>query len=60
MEKDPPARSALSKFLFELADFITSGKRWWLLPMIVVLLILSLFGVIAGIAPSMPFIYALF
>ncbi len=44
----------------ELLHFLGAEKRWWLIPMVVVLLVFGvLFVVIQGSAIS-PFIYALF
>lgn len=42
----------------EFMEFLGENKKWWLLPIIVVLL---LFGVLFLVAPSVaPFIYTLF
>jgi hypothetical protein len=46
--------------LRELWDFMRERKKWWLGPLILVLILLSLLIVFAeGSAPA-PFIYALF
>ena len=46
-------------FLFELWDFLRTSKKWWMLPILIVML---LFGVIlvAGNSAVAPFIYTLF
>ena len=43
----------------EFAEFLVHRKRWWLTPIIVILLVLGLFIGLTGTAIS-PFIYALF
>lgn len=45
--------------LVELLDFVGHNKKWWLLP---ILLVLGIFGIIAALASSSvaPFIYTLF
>ncbi len=47
-------------FASDLWDFIVTGRRWWLTPVIAVLIFLAAFALIAGLAPVMPFIYTLF
>jgi len=46
--------------LTELYDFVVHGKRWWLIPILLVLGFLATFALLAGVAPVMPFIYTLF
>lgn len=42
----------------EFMEFLSENKKWWLLPIIIVLL---LFGALFLVAPSVaPFIYTLF
>lgn len=41
-------------------DFLKVRKKWWLLPLVVVLLFLSLFIVLTSGSVLAPFIYALF
>lgn len=55
-------RSMSSNFgvVGELLGFLWSNKRWWLIPMVTVLLmfgLLVIFGTASGLA---PFIYTLF
>lgn len=62
--KTPPGLDELSSqrrpsFAAELLDFLKHNKKWWLLP---ILLLLGLFGllmVLAGTGAA-PFIYTLF
>ncbi|MHC5112301.1 MAG: DUF5989 family protein [Planctomycetota bacterium] len=40
--------------------FIKQEKKWWLIPLITVLLIVGAFLVFAGSSPLAPFLYPLF
>lgn len=44
----------------ELLGFVWRGKRWWLTPVIVVLLLVSFMVVLLESSAIAPFIYALF
>jgi len=44
----------------ELLRFFWSRKRWWLTPMIVLLLLFAIFIVVAQTSALAPFIYSLF
>ena len=46
-------------FLREMWDFVRFNKKWWLTPIILVLLVLGALIVIGGTAAA-PFIYTLF
>jgi len=46
-------------FVRELWDFIRVNKKWWLTPIILVLLVLGALIIIGGTAAA-PFIYTLF
>lgn len=48
-------RSALGDWF----GFFSSSKKWWLMPMIAVLLVLALLFVLSGTVAA-PFIYTLF
>jgi hypothetical protein len=54
-QAERPARS----FASELWDFVRSNKKWWLTPIILVLVLLGAILVIGGTAAA-PFIYTLF
>lgn len=43
----------------EFLDFILHNKKWWLIPIIVVLLLLGLLALLSGTGAA-PFIYTLF
>ena len=43
----------------EFLDFIVHNKKWWLIPIIVVLLLLGLVALLSGTGAA-PFIYTLF
>jgi hypothetical protein len=56
------ARQATLKqagFLAEMWQFITNNKKWWLTPIIVVLLAFGLLIALGGTAAA-PFIYTIF
>ena len=46
--------------LGELITFLWQRKRWWLIPMVVILVILGLLFIVAGSSGLAPFIYTLF
>ena len=43
----------------EFFDFLRHNKKWWLTPIIVILLLITVFAVLAGTGAA-PFIYTLF
>jgi hypothetical protein len=47
-------------FASEILRYLKTQKRWWLTPIILVLLFLALVALLAGLAPALPFIYTLF
>jgi hypothetical protein len=51
---------AVLRTLGELFTLFGRGGRWWLLPMVVVLMLFGLLLVLASATPLGPFIYALF
>jgi hypothetical protein len=51
---ETPTRSFLSEFW----DFLIHNKKWWLTPIILVLLLMGLLVVLAG-TPAGPFLYTL-
>ncbi len=44
----------------ELWDFLKVTKRWWLLPIIIILLVLGLLIIFTESSAVAPFIYTLF
>ncbi|MCB0600809.1 MAG: hypothetical protein KDC28_06260 [Saprospiraceae bacterium] len=46
--------------ILDLFRFIKERKKYWLIPIIVILLLLGLFIVIGGSGPLAPFIYSIF
>ena len=44
----------------ELLSFLASNKRWWMLPMVIVLLLFGVLLVLAQSSAIAPFIYTLF
>lgn len=47
-------------FTREIFRYLKTQKRWWLTPILLVLLFLALVALLAGLAPALPFIYTLF
>jgi hypothetical protein len=54
-QADEPSPS----FLAEFFDFLIHNTKWWLTPIIVVLVLIGLLTVLSGTAAA-PFIYTLF
>lgn len=48
------------EFLTDLWQFLKERKKFWLVPMIVVLLLLGVLIVIGGSSAIAPFIYSIF
>ncbi|MBC8755150.1 hypothetical protein H2O64_10735 [Kordia sp. YSTF-M3] len=48
------------EFLKDMFNFLKERKKFWLLPMIIVLLLLGVILVLAGGSAVAPFIYTLF
>jgi hypothetical protein len=46
-------------FLAEFWDFLRHNKKWWLTPIVVIMLMLGALVILSGTA-SAPFIYTLF
>ena len=46
-------------FLAEMWEFITNNKKWWLTPIIVVMLLVGVLIALSGTAAA-PFVYTLF
>ena len=53
------AEDRRSSFLGELWGFLKQNKKWWLLPILIVLLVFGLLVVLSGTGLA-PFIYTLF
>jgi len=47
-------------FVKDLFKFLGKRKKWWLVPMIIVLLVLGVILVLGGASVFAPFIYTLF
>lgn len=48
------------EFLKDMFNFLRERKKFWLLPMIIVLLLLGVILVLGGSSAIAPFIYTLF
>jgi len=53
------AESAAPGFVAEFWEFLRSNKKWWLTPIILAILLLTLFGLL-GQSVLAPFLYPLF
>ena len=53
------ARQARSGFLREVWGFLRHNKKWWMIPMLAIILILGALVLVSG-SPVAPFIYTLF
>ncbi|MCX6877875.1 MAG: DUF5989 family protein [Verrucomicrobia bacterium] len=53
------AHQADCGFMAEFWGFLKENRKWWLLPILVLLLVLGLFTLLAGTGAA-PFIYTLF
>ncbi len=50
----------MGEFLTQFWEFLKVRKKWWLGPIVGMLLLLGLLLVMAGSSPVAPFIYTLF
>ena len=53
------AEGRASGFLGEMAAFVLHNKKWWLTPIILVLLLIGILVILGGTGMA-PFIYTLF
>ena len=53
------ANEAPPGLVAEFVDFLLHNKKWWLTPIILVMLLLGIFAFATG-GPAAPFIYSLF
>ena len=53
------AQAAQTGFLREFLDFLLQNKKWWLAPIVILLLLFGLLVILAGTGAA-PFIYTLF
>lgn len=55
-----PEQRPSPSFTGEVIRYLRQRKRWWLTPIILVLLFLAIVALLSGLAPALPFIYTLF
>lgn len=48
------------EFLKDLWNFLKARKKWWLVPLIIVLILIGFLIIIGGSTALAPFIYTLF
>lgn len=60
MKKKEPSPRTDKEILWQIFLMIKESKKWWLLPLLLVLLFLSLFLSLTGNQSILPAIYALF
>lgn len=48
------------EFLKELWDFLKVRKKWWLLPIVIVLLLVGVLMIVSVSSPVAPFVYPMF
>jgi uncharacterized protein DUF5989 len=58
MERKPELRKDVG-FLQDLGRFMVQNRKWWLIPIVVVLLVMGIL-VVLGATSAAPFIYTLF
>jgi len=56
----PPATGGMAGLLRELWLFAAENKKWWLLPMLLVLVLLGIILFVAAGSTIAPFIYTIF
>lgn len=59
-KKFPKRVSHNRTFLGQVWDFLKERKAWWLIPLIIMLVVMSLLIIFAQSSPLSSFIYALF
>ena len=58
-EFEKEAGQKRASFLSEFAQFLMTNKKWWMIPILVVLLLVGVLLVVGGSGVA-PFIYTLF
>jgi len=58
-EEPQPALERNPGFLRDLGRFMLENKKWWLVPLVTVLLLMGVLVILAGTTAA-PFIYTLF
>ena len=63
-EPNPPefqerARQSRPNFAQEVWGFLRHNKKWWMIPMLAIILLLGVLVLVSG-SPVAPFIYTLF
>ena len=53
------AKQRPNNIVSEFWDFVRCNKKWWLLPILFAILLLSVFALLSGTAAT-PFLYTLF
>ncbi len=56
----PEAQLPRVGFLRELWDFVRENKKWWLLPVVIVLLLIGVLVILGSTSALAPLIYTVF
>jgi hypothetical protein len=59
-EFEKEAQEAAPSLVGEFVDFLKYNKKWWLIPIILVMLLVGLLLLFSASSPVAPFIYPLF
>jgi hypothetical protein len=54
-----PTKKIFMEFLKDLFSFVRARRKWWLMPLIVILLLIGVLVILGGTSLA-PFIYTLF
>ena len=57
--REPMGKSKLS-IVVEFLMYLKHNKKWWLAPILIILIAFSLFIVMTSSSPVLPFVYTLF
>ncbi len=60
MVKKSVKKKHKTSLLKEFWDFLKENKKWWLLPIIIMLVLLGILIIFGQSTPASPFIYTLF
>lgn len=59
-DQNHPSIPTQRSMMFQLWEFLKVRKKWWLAPIIIFLLVISLALALGAGSPAAPFVYTLF